>query len=447
MIVPEYTPGDWVAVVTDGGVAVLPPGTDGATVRRLWTSMRGDGPGTALVRHLQEITRDGLTSLPPFALLSVAAGRLHAVVRGDVRVAVTVADGSRVLTAPDVATWCEQVVEDVLAVAVHAPGADAVAAAPSFPLLSGVAHVAAVRVELRRTPAGVGEDEPGVEPVVVEPVVIEPVVEPVVAAPVAAPAPHGRRPQGGLVLAPAVPALRPQVPSPAVPADLPLEAEPFDHTLLRPPHAAESVSRAVPPEVVAAVPPVASAVARGGPALPAPVDRALADASADHDGTTVLSADVVALRRRLPDWAGHSVLAARTAAAASAAPAPALAPAQAPAPVRSPARLAMSTGDHVPLNRPVLIGRAPQAARVHSTQVPRLVTVPSPLQDISRTHAEVRMDGDDVVLTDLHSTNGVLVVRSDAGPQRLQPGEATVLQPGVLVDLGEGITFTVERGA
>jgi pSer/pThr/pTyr-binding forkhead associated (FHA) protein len=54
------------------------------------------------------------------------------------------------------------------------------------------------------------------------------------------------------------------------------------------------------------------------------------------------------------------------------------------------------------------------------------------------------MDGDDVVLTDLRSTNGVLVVRPHAAPQRLQPGEATVLQPGVLVDLGEGVTFTIE---
>jgi hypothetical protein len=163
------------------------------------------------------------------------------------------------------------------------------------------------------------------------------------------------------------------------------------------------------------------------------------DASTDHDGTTVLSSEVVALRRQLPDWAGHAVLAARAPAADRQRPAARTVPA--------PAHLAMSTGERVPLNRPVLIGRAPQATRVHSTQVPRLLTVPSPLQDISRTHAEVRMDGDDVVLTDLHSTNGVLVVRCDAGPLRLQPGEPTVLQPGVLVDLGEGITFTVERGA
>jgi resuscitation-promoting factor RpfA len=32
-------------------------------------------------------------------------------------------------------------------------------------------------------------------------------------------------------------------------------------------------------------------------------------------------------------------------------------------------------------------------------------------------------------------------------PRRLHPGEPAVVDPGVIVDLGEGITFTVERGA
>jgi resuscitation-promoting factor RpfA len=162
------------------------------------------------------------------------------------------------------------------------------------------------------------------------------------------------------------------------------------------------------------------------------LDEPAADSSPDHDGTTVLGEEVVALRRQLPEWTGHA----------------AVAPMVAPAPATpTPARIALSTGERVSLSRPVLIGRAPQASRVPSGQVPRLVTVPSPLQDISRTHAEVRMDGDDVVLTDLRSTNGVLVVHPGSAPQRLQPGEATVLQPGVLVDLGEDITFTVERDA
>jgi resuscitation-promoting factor RpfA len=150
----------------------------------------------------------------------------------------------------------------------------------------------------------------------------------------------------------------------------------------------------------------------------------------DHDGLTVLSSDMVALRRQLPDWAGDAV--------------PQL---SVPTPhTRAPAKLLMSTGLVVSLNRPVLIGRAPQVTRVTGNEIPRLITVASPNQDISRTHCEVRMDGDDVVVTDLRSTNGVLLLRQGVGAQRLHPGEPTVVEPGVVVDLGEGVTFLVEAG-
>ncbi|MCL2454562.1 MAG: FHA domain-containing protein [Micrococcales bacterium] len=109
------------------------------------------------------------------------------------------------------------------------------------------------------------------------------------------------------------------------------------------------------------------------------------------------------------------------------------------------AQLVLSTGLVVSLDRPVLLGRAPQAARVSSREMPRLVAVPSPQQDISRTHAEVRMEGDDVLVTDLDSTNGVHVLRPGGGARRLRPGEPRVLADDETVDLGDGVTFVVER--
>ena len=124
---------------------------------------------------------------------------------------------------------------------------------------------------------------------------------------------------------------------------------------------------------------------------------------------------------------------------------------EAAAPLRAaasgaPAKLRLSTGLVVSLDRAVLLGRAPQVSRVANAELPRLVTVASPEQDISRTHAEVRVEGDDVLVTDLHSTNGVLVTAAGDGARRLHPGEPTVLSPGTVVDLGEGVTFSVERG-
>ena len=112
-----------------------------------------------------------------------------------------------------------------------------------------------------------------------------------------------------------------------------------------------------------------------------------------------------------------------------------------------PARLVLSTGLVVPLDRAVLLGRAPQVARVSNRELPRLITVPSPQQDISRTHAEVRVEGDHVLVTDLDSTNGVHVARPGEGARRLHPGEPSVVGLDELVDLGDGVTFSLERGS
>jgi hypothetical protein len=156
------------------------------------------------------------------------------------------------------------------------------------------------------------------------------------------------------------------------------------------------------------------------------------DLDDDHDGLTILSSDLVAIRDQLPSWAGDEVPG----------------PFRVVAPEVDPtAKLVLSTGLVVALDRSVLLGRAPQVSRVTNRELPRLVTVPSPQQDISRTHAEVRAEGDDVLVTDLHSTNGILVSRPGERARRLHPGEATVVATGEVVDLGDGVTFTVERGA
>ncbi len=146
----------------------------------------------------------------------------------------------------------------------------------------------------------------------------------------------------------------------------------------------------------------------------------------DHEGLTIVTGDLARLRAGLP------------------APAPVPAPVLA-APARS--RLRLSTGLVVPLERTVLIGRAPQVGRVAAHDLPRLVTVPSPNLDISRTHAEVRQEGEHVVVTDLESLNGVRVARPGTPERRLHPGEPTVVAAGEVVDLGDGVTFTVDAGA
>lgn len=104
----------------------------------------------------------------------------------------------------------------------------------------------------------------------------------------------------------------------------------------------------------------------------------------------------------------------------------------------------LSSGLRVVVDRPILIGRAPQAVRVSGKELPRLVTVTSPSNDISRTHVQVRCEGDLVLVTDLNSTNGVILVEPGQVARRLHPDEPTPVPSHAVVDLGDGVTFTVE---
>ncbi|WNB85961.1 hypothetical protein [Cellulomonas sp. ATA003] len=186
---PEYTPGEWVAVVADGGVALLPPTTPSALVHRLWESLRlaGAAGPAGVVDHLQVLVRDGLATLPPFALLTLDGTRLHAVVRGAVEVEVTAAGRAFVLTAPGVSTWSDEVVEGVRTVTVRAPGDEADADATALPMAAGVARAGGVRLRPTCPLAAVepvAVDLAAVEPVAVDLVAVEPVaVEPVAVDP------------------------------------------------------------------------------------------------------------------------------------------------------------------------------------------------------------------------------------------------------------------------
>jgi len=110
----------------------------------------------------------------------------------------------------------------------------------------------------------------------------------------------------------------------------------------------------------------------------------------------------------------------------------------------SVARLVLSTGDEVEVDRPLIIGRAPEARRFFSGDEPRLITVPSPQHEISSTHLEIR-PGDDgqPVVTDLGSTNGTVLVQPGLAPEDLRPGYPVTLSPGAVIDLGDGVTIKV----
>ena len=122
---------------------------------------------------------------------------------------------------------------------------------------------------------------------------------------------------------------------------------------------------------------------------------------------------------------------------------------QAPSVTRPVAQLVISNGENVLVDRVVLIGRAPEARRFTATEQPLLITVPSPLHEISSTHIEVRpgsgVDHGSAVVTDMGSTNGTVVVQPGLGPEDLKPGIAVQLIPGAVINLGDGVTIQVNR--
>jgi hypothetical protein len=165
------------------------------------------------------------------------------------------------------------------------------------------------------------------------------------------------------------------------------------------------------------------------PVAPQPPTEAMVapPASTDHDGDTVTGS-----------WEPPQ-------------PAPPGIPGQPPAPdVTVPvARLLLSNGDVIDVDRAVVIGRAPEARRFNETEQPLLVSVPSPHLEVSSTHVEVRpgsgADHGSAVVTDLGSTNGTVLVQPGLGPEDLTPGVAVQLVPGALIDLGDGVTIQVTR--
>ncbi len=89
------------------------------------------------------------------------------------------------------------------------------------------------------------------------------------------------------------------------------------------------------------------------------------------------------------------------------------------------------------LDAPCFVGRRPSAPRIPSRYPPRLLRVPSVRKEVSATHLEVRQVGASVIVTDLKSTNGSIVMMPGSAPQKLRQGESVVVTPGTLVDIGD----------
>ncbi|WP_210650205.1 FHA domain-containing protein [Nocardioides sp. SYSU D00065] len=108
--------------------------------------------------------------------------------------------------------------------------------------------------------------------------------------------------------------------------------------------------------------------------------------------------------------------------------------------------LRLPTGEVVPLDRGVILGRKP-APPEGSTDWPHLVHLPADHSFVSRRHLQIELDGWDVVARDLDSRGGTTLAAPGREPQRMRPGDAYVLEPGTVLDMAQVYAVRFETGA
>lgn len=97
-------------------------------------------------------------------------------------------------------------------------------------------------------------------------------------------------------------------------------------------------------------------------------------------------------------------------------------------------RLMLASGIVVPLVSAVFIGRNP--ARLGENSSANLLPIDDPARSLSKTHALVERDGNQVFVTDLDSTNGVVIVPPGAEAFAAEPNERYAVVAGTELRLG-----------
>ncbi|MFT4281128.1 FHA domain-containing protein [Microbacterium sp.] len=427
--------GAWVAAVTPGAAAVLAASVTPQTAEAVWRRLDGGGIG-ALVEALTGAFGTSLTAIPSFALVLSEEDGIRVAVRGPIDVLVEGPDGAVEVSGRGVATWAERTVPRAGRARVSFGGdhdeslslpiASGVVPVSGLVLTAGARAVAATPAPVpasvaESAPASVAESAPAAAPAALPP------------TPAASPAPLSLPPVPGPP--PLPPTLLPASDTPPPTSALPSElSEPAGSDTWIPAttqHPVDDAPGDLADDSTIAAPrgdagSWAATVARAPLRTPGDVAPVPAPVAGDHDGETVSVAQARALR-------------AAGGAAASFEPVGDVPPRQ-----PTQGRIRLSTGRVVELERPVVIGRRPRSTRASSSELPLLVAVESAEGDISRSHVEIRAEGEHVLVTDLATTNGTVLRRGGQDPVRLHPNEPTMVVTGDVLDLGDGITVTFE---
>jgi hypothetical protein len=408
-----YTPGDWVVLSGPTSLVLLEPPTHewAPLINTLWDQVVTSSSITDLATRLAGFKID---ELPSFGAFFWTPDGMRSLVRGHISV-IDLATGKLVADGEGIQTWTEVGLAGVSHIRVDTPH-DGDATLLELPLVVGAVRASSVVLDASereqvRSPQGqpMLADAPG--PALSTEPLPDLIASPEVSQQ-AAPEPVAATPsdQTAELSAEEIAALQR--------ADTELLPSPFD----------EPESEAQPemqlPEV-----PVAPHPESAAPAGPTS-ETSPADSLQD-------SAILAVLCRQ-----GHANPPSSMSCRVCGSPLGSRTPQFVPGPVM--AVLRASDGSTAELDRPVLIGRAPSADPSDS-RVSRLMSVPSPNHDISRTHVEVVAEDWQIVVTDLNSTNGTVLVRPGAvDRQQLSPGEPVTVRLGSVIELGDGVSVLID---
>lgn len=99
-------------------------------------------------------------------------------------------------------------------------------------------------------------------------------------------------------------------------------------------------------------------------------------------------------------------------------------------------------GSFVNLVTSIVVGRAPRASGAYERA--EVLKVPSPHMDISRNHLAIEAMGNAVVVRDLGSVNGTLVIPPTGEPFTLRDGGTAEVAIGTILDVGEEVSLRIE---
>lgn len=106
------------------------------------------------------------------------------------------------------------------------------------------------------------------------------------------------------------------------------------------------------------------------------------------------------------------------------------------------AGLHTNSGEFVNVVTAVVVGREPRATAGYERA--HVLRVSSPHLDISRNHVAVEVHKGDVIVRDLHSVNGTVVVPPNGSPFTLRDGASVQVEVGTILDIGEGVSLRIE---